>query len=325
MLGRPSVVAFALLLSLGGWLASLAPFSLDPPSRVDNAATLVDGVASFAPIGLVQVLDVVPRLRAVAPDDDVVVYLRVRSARADQFGPARLLTISEHLQSQTLVIGQEGPNLLVRTFQIRAGKRDIRRVAVPDGLPPGEWVDLRVTLSDGTLSVQIGDQVAERRGQPPVHELVTARTRMSLGAELSGTRPWHGDIARAELWLDNERIDLLDPSRASVPDRLWVLPDRLDHSAIRSPRSQLEAAALHVLFGLVLGASMVASLPRLRRPTTVMVGWAVAVVVLNLLKIFVATRHPSAATTGLQIGAGWLGITFALAVRHRLQRRADES
>jgi len=127
---------------------------------------------------------------------------------------------------------------------------------------------------------------------------------LSLANTPSGGRPWLGEIGTAMLTLDNRRIDLLRDEPYVLPERLWVLPSRLQEETDRAALHQIVVGGAHVTIGLALLVSLGYALPRWRLRTLFILIVFMTVAV-NAGKIVVATRHPSATTALLQsAGAG---------------------
>lgn len=320
VVGRGVVVVSTLFLAGLFGLASWLPLTLELPERVDNRLGLGASGLHLEPHSLAIVPAAADLIRQADPDDELVLRLRLRTASTTQKGPARIAVLATDLRNHDLLVGQVGSDLIVRRERTVAGRTVERQLRVPEVIRAGHWQEVEVRFDEG-LRVTAGRDVhLDERLHGPQGR--TARTaRFSLGAETSGNHPWAGELAVAELRIGTQRLDLLDPDGLRRPDRVWVLPERLDETGTRTPADHFTTAGWHLLGSLLLGIGIVASIPRLQRPTAVLVVWAVAAAAVNIVKVVIASRHPSLATALLQIAGGWLGIVVALTFRRWWQRR----
>ena len=322
VLGRSAVVVATLLLGLLVVLASWLPLTLDPPRRVDNRLEVTADGVRFEPVRLARVPAGASAVRQADTDDELVLTLRVRpgdDARTPD--PSRIAVLATDLRNHDLLVGQDGRDLVVRRERTLDGRTDEVEVRLPEVLAPGSWQDIEVRFT-GRLLITAGRRTHVDTTFPAPQGRIPRGAQLSLGAETSGNHAWTGDIAVAQLRVGRKDLDLLDPGQLHHPRQLWLLPERLDESGMRTTGDHLRTAGWHLLASLLLGIGLALSLPRVRRPTPLLLAWATGVVAVNLVKVVIASRHPSLATALLQTAGGGIGIVQVLALRRRRRQRS---
>ena len=157
------------------------------------------------------------------------VSLRARAFSPQQNGPARLFTLARDTHVQNVVIGQVGDDLVVRLRGLCRGFRAHaaacpKQLRIRDVFATSEWVDIdllvepnRATLRVGSrppLEMRIADQPL--RGWDATH-------RLALGNDVSGLRPWIGELQRVTINTPLGSEDWLEPTRLELPDGFWLL------------------------------------------------------------------------------------------------------
>ena len=138
-----------------------------------------------------------------------------RAARADADGPARIVTYSLNPGIQNWVVAQENGALEVRHRRHMA--------SFPDAIRAGVRQHFVISLEDGRVTLF-------RRGHPPETRRLggrprrrwDSRCRFSLGNELTGDRPWIGDIERARIY---DRPVSADEAARLLAGRADIVPD----------------------------------------------------------------------------------------------------
>lgn len=294
---------------------SLYPWHWDPPRRVGNGAVRTDGAISFPEDGVVTIPDHAVSIPRTLDTGAVVVEVVATSA-GPQDGPARILSLSDGIRSQSLMIGQSGDSLVVRVR--RSGSSDVGRPGFVDpGLfaaPGPHRIEVAVTADEIAVSVD-GAPIARetQAGDPvgswsPTHHLV-------LGNEHGGTRGWLGQLNDATLVTPTRRTDLLATGR--MPGNYWRLPDRWDAAdPVYDPWEPQPVQVLHAAPLLAIG--LAAGLSRSRwRPWNVLAGcWALSTVVF-LAKFLAGGRHPSLADLLVECTAAAVGLVAGTLVARR--------
>jgi hypothetical protein len=101
--------------------------------------------------------------------------------------------------------------------------------------------------------------------------------------------------------------DLLTADLVHTWGESWILPGRLTEDRERPTLQRLAVWALHLAFAAVMLVVVERAWPawRLRK---LAVAWTVLVVVVNLGKVVIDTRHPSLVTTLAQLVGGGAGL-----------------
>lgn len=321
---RAAFAGGVVLLVMVSWWA----FRLEVPLLVESGVeTRSDGSLQFLGEASAATIGPPTWLAAALEQERLEVVLRLRTSEPDQGGPARILALSAPPQGEgrdvlehNLMIGQDGPDLIVRVVRPGTGEQGTPPLIAAGVFAEPEWRDVELVLAD-EITLTVDGRVHAREaptsgwaaGWDDQHEL-------SLGNTLSGERPWAGTIARATVVVGNEAVDVLSSPELDVEEQTVRLPPRLRVGESRPPTQRILLGGLHLLLGAFLGATLVAgwSDRPLRTHLGLLIGLAV---VANAGKILVAGRHPSIATALLQAGGAGLGAAAMYqVVRTRLTR-----
>jgi hypothetical protein len=303
------VAGVVLLLAISWW-----PFRLDVPRLLETGVeTGSGGSLRFVDEAFASTTGPPDWLATALDDGQLEVALRVRSDDPDQSGPARVFALSAPPQGASrdvlehdLVIGQEGPDLIVRVVRPGAdGQGTPPLIAAGVFAEPG-WREVELVVDDAVTLTVDGQVRAREAPTAGWTELWNDRHELSLGNTLSGQRPWAGTIARATVVVDGETVDVLASPDLEVQEQARRLPARLVGEVSRPPAQRTLVGGLHVLLGAFLGAALAIGWSErpLRVHLAVLVGLAA---VANVGKVFIAGRHPSIATALLQAGGAGLG------------------
>jgi hypothetical protein len=313
------VVTSLLLLAISWY-----PFRLELPAfEVRGVETLPDGSLRFEDDQFASTRRPPGWLADALGSGSLAVSLQVRPSTVDQQGPARILALSESplgatqdVTEHSLVIGQSGPDLVLRAVRPGTDRQGRPEIVVAGVLTAEQWHDIDLQLDDDLRLVVDGElQVLEPgiAGWAPAWD---PDHRLSLGNTLSGTRPWTGTISRVQVSTGSEQVDVLASDELDVPSVRRRLPPRLREASLRVGAEPLAIGLLHVLLGGALGAAVVLARPGRRFAGNLWVVPALAAVA-NLGKVVIATRHPSIATFLLQSAGGGLGAMAAFAAVQR--------
>lgn len=315
---RPLLHRTLLLVCLIGYpVAGLLPFSFQSPVSRNRAAHLPGGGLSFTGVGLA---------RTPAPPEWAVharatgrleLRLRVRPARADQTGPARILSLSRDHYTRNLTLAQDGDALVMRlrTSGSTEGGMPERRLSA--ALTPEAWTEVILQIEPGRVRLQT-DAQAWTGPLAVAGALAPWDTSMPLllGNEGTGDRPWEGTIARAEARTPAGTVDVLAPAALDIPRLVWHLhrPPKL----VPFRNTQPHDAVVNLLGFMPLGALV--GFGRSRRwPTAVLVAGGVSLGI-ELLQFLLPARVPSVTDLILNTAGGVLGFALARAVIARFTR-----
>ena len=305
---RACAILFGLILTalvVEAWY----PFDADPPGYVANGAERqADGSLRFSapPVRATTAGPASWLVRAI-DEQAFSLDLDFRPARALQFGPARIFSVSAGTRAGNLMVGQFGSDIVVRLAA--PGGRTLE-FSLGNALVETSWHRLVVTLRDEELTLEVDGRVEVKESvSGRLLDAWDPRYRVSLGNEVSGDRPWRGEIRGVLVTVGGDSTDHLHPGDIVLPVRYWYLPSRLDH-ALDVPLSAKEAVLLvpKVLgFGLLGFLAYRIDAPRDRaRRWVVLV--AAASLLLELSKIGFEGRHPSLVDAGLRALGGVAGV-----------------
>lgn len=235
---------------------------------------------------------------ARAPRESLRVRLSLIPLESHQFGPARILTFSKNRYQANFTIGQEGDDLVLRARRELSSPFGTPSLVVEDVFRAGQRCDLDIAISRTAISVRIDGQ----REQVWTTDLQDFRRwsadhAIALGNEHSTLRPWVGTIFEAQMDIDGDSYDLLEPAQARKPT-FW------DFFFHRSIIVALDPADLLVNFlaMVVIGAAAASLLPG--RSAVELAGfWLVLALIVELLQVSIPGRVPSLSDVVLN-GAG---------------------
>jgi VanZ family protein len=327
-----SLLALATLAALVLYAAvSLWPYQWQAARVVENgAAPLPGGGLRFASPGIALADGAPAWLAPALAAHRLELSLRVRSLLAEQSGPARILTFSTSPRDSNLMIGQDGADLVFRLrtpWTDRIGTIGAEPVArLPDLFRTPAWVDLRIIVEPGRLSIVVADEPPVERPLPrlPLANWDPAQ-RLALGNEVTCNRPWLGEIRRAVVSSGGRTADHAETGRLEFPRAFLVIAESPKLVPLRqlnvadAVRNVILYLPLGFLLALLLGAG------RGRRPSHVIMGALLAVAAVSLgmemLQILVPRRFPSIDDLIFNTAGGGLGIGLALwALRRRARR-----
>lgn len=258
--GRPGLLLVGLVLLAYGALA-LAPFRWAPPRRLENAATAGrDGGLRFPAAGLARSAGPPGWLERAVALGALRLELRVRTYALEQGGPARIFTVSRDLHLANLTVGQEGRDLILRLRRPGSTANGKPAYRLPGVLADTGWHAVDVAIAPGSLRVLVDGALAldtplpERplAGWNPGH-------RVALGSELNGLRRWRGEVARAVVEVDGDRVDYASRGNVELPPTFWsfanpprwLVPDEIDRSVVADWGANFAGFGL---LGFLLGA-----------------------------------------------------------------------
>jgi hypothetical protein len=168
----------------------LYPFRWSPPRRVANEAERTPSGWRFPAAGLARSLGPAP-----FPRGRFDLKLRIRTARTDQSGPARIFTISRDPSLRNLTLGQEGTDLVLRVRAPGTTLNGMPQSRISGVFDDDRWHAVEVTVGGDTVALSVdGAQRLRRAYAGPVTATWDRGYRIALGNELTGRRPWLGEI-----------------------------------------------------------------------------------------------------------------------------------
>ena len=309
---------------------SLWPYQWEMPRWVENRARpLPGGGVGFPSPGIALARQAPPWLEHALGSSHLELSLRVRSLVPEQSGPARILTFSGNPRESNLTIGQEGADLVLRlrtpwTDAVGTlGEEPVARV--PGLFRTPDWVDLQVLIEPGRVRLSAGDDAVLERSLPrfPFANWDPS-LRLALGNEVTGNRPWLGEIRRAEVSSSGLRIDHADPGRLEFPRGFVSIagdPKLVPLRHLDGPdaaRNLLMYIPLGFLLGFLLGAG--SGRRRWRVALGALLGTAGVSLSMELLQVLVPRRVPSVDDLIFNTLSGGLGALLAIWIGRRRSR-----
>ena len=194
------------MLAVGAFLlyagVILYPFRWSPPRWVENGAKKTALGWQFPAPGLVHAQADFP--------DPMRIVLRVKPARTDQHGPARIFTISRDNSLRNVTLAQDDTDLILRLRSAVSSRNGQPQVHIPGVFQDTEWKRIELILAGREVSVLVeGRRVHHRVYGSPPRDTWEDDFKMALGNELTGGRPWLGEIDYA--------------GELTRPDRYWEM------------------------------------------------------------------------------------------------------
>jgi VanZ family protein len=310
-------------------LVSLWPFTWSPPRLVDNGARwATDGSLHFASPGLAITPTAPGWLAIVQETGRLEVTLAVRPLESSQ-GDANILSIGRNIYDSNLHLAQQGSHLLVRLRRACRNhgvwpRRCQSTVRASNVFEAGQRVELAISIVPGRLLLRADGHTMESDLPPDALRLWDDRYRLSLGNDVSGSRPWLGEIARATVGTPGGERDYLMPSRLTLPEVYWSVEREPKLVPFRyvPPRDALNNFILYMPFGILL-----ALLGYRQGSWAALLAFAVigsASLVMEAMQLFVASRTPSITDLLLNTAGGTLAFAAChLSWRRRHGRQAD--
>lgn len=293
-----AAVALVLILYLA---IGLHPYRFSLP-RVDvadnTAAVLPDGTLHLRPPGpaIARTPEPPPWLASAIATSHLDIVLRIRPASPEQYGPARILTVSFDRRRRNLTLGQQGRDLILRLRTPQTDWNGTPQIQVKGVFGQREWRDLAVSIRPDRLALRVDDQLVLERPLPPRPLAGWDRSyRLAFGNELNNSAGWLGEIAAATLSTPAIRVDYLDPAALERPRRLFVAKPAPKLIPLRQLDKQdaiiniLGFIPLGVFVGFAAG-STAGSRRRLILPFLFIVSASLAI---EGLQVFTQTRQPS--------------------------------
>ena len=322
---RASLLAVFVLVYM---LGLLWPYELVSPELIHNGAQWTsDRSLRFSTPGLALTPRPTDWQAAAQATGRLRIALRARSFSSGQSGPARLLTVSRDTYAQDLVIGQSDADLIVRLHATCPGERLAtlgcrREIRLQDVFASTEWVDVELLIEPGRARLRTSAESSVETTLPldPLR-VWNIDQRVAVGNDVSGNRPWLGEIASAVVETPRGRENQLCAESLDFPETFWLV-DR-EPKLVPFRDASRSDVALNVFLYVPLATVFIFLLEGSVRHIVLRGVFFVAVVsiTLELLQLFVRSRNPSMTDVILNI-AGGISAIVLISVRQELHRCA---
>ena len=261
---------FGQLLTAATYLAyvvvALAPFQWDPPRQNRNGSeyTATTQELRFLEPGIAFTDS--SWLTSAIENRDLQLQLQVRSRDVAQYGPARIFTISADQDRRNLTVAQEGADLVVRLRRPGATYNGVPAYVVANVFADaGKQQKIVVQADETGLAIRVnGETVFQERVGRIFSEWDRGFT-VALGNEVSGVRPWIGDVQNCRVITAGREYDCLSPTAVSVPESYYSnlrLSLLLHLPALNTPEPDIRDAVLNLVCFIPCGLLMIVALRR---------------------------------------------------------------
>lgn len=300
---------------------SLWPFEFHGGSFANGAELLSGGEVRFSMPGIVLIEGSPAWVGSAMRSNRLQLAMRMRSSVPEQLGPARILTFSLNPYERNLTVAQDGSDLVIRLRTASTDKNgmiDGNPVArVPRFFLKSDWIDLLIAVEPQRLRVRVGDEpiIDEELPLRPL-ETWDPSYRLALGNELTGDRPWIGEIGQVAVQAGHSKRIYHEIGRLSLPDIFFLTmkPPELTPLYQMNPKDAIENILLYVPLGFVFSLLLGVRKNRGRWVSVLGVLICVAAVSgsMEFLQFFVPLRAPSIDDVIFNTLGGGLGLTMAV-------------
>jgi len=218
---RRRYVFAALLLVLIYFCVGFYPFHLKGPpasEQANGAIALPAGEVQFRAPGIGYTESAPSWLKEAISTSRFEVALEIRTADKEQYGPARIFTLSSDRFHRNLTVGQWGPDLSVRVHTPYTSADGVPPYSVKNVFADSDWHRVAVRIRPGNIEICVdGDSAIQAQMPDQILASWDPGFRLALGNELSGDEPWLGDIRRAVVRVGDRSFDYLASGALSFP------------------------------------------------------------------------------------------------------------
>ena len=294
---------------------ALVPFRWSLPRRIENGVVFGDdSTIRFASPGLLRTASAPIWLDSVIRRNAFEIHLRLRPYSTIQSRPARIFTISANNHLRNLSIGQKNGDLEVRLRTVDTSVNGGPPYVIPGVFAVRKWSDIDLVVSPDSVrlwvdgEIVMSDPLPERALRDWDH-----RFPATLGNELTGRRPWLGELARATIVVDGNEHDYMRRDALEAPDSYWKGPKfqpLYSASYLTRDASRLRDAILNFLGFVPLGFLLAISRGGRTPFLFSVVVCATSSLCVEAAQVFFDPRDPSVADWVLNTVGGTLGASL---------------
>lgn len=158
---------------------------------------------------------------------DFQLSLEVRASKAQQYGPARIFTLSANHSLRNITVGQQGGSLIVRVRTRRSSLNGTPDYWIDKVFSNPGWRHIEILINASTLVIHAGDDsLLIDLVQDHPFDVWDSSYRLALGNEFSGRRPWLGEIRKAVVRVGDRSYDYLLPGALQIESSYRVAAAR---------------------------------------------------------------------------------------------------
>lgn len=125
-----------------------------------------------------------------------------------------------------LTIAQRGTHLDVRLRSTATSLNGRPSLQVAGVFATSVWRDMRLVINREWMRLTVdGKAVVSKHFHEPPLAFWDDQYRIALGNDLTGDRPWLGEINFAEVTVSGRKFDLSDSTALIIPTRYWLGED----------------------------------------------------------------------------------------------------
>lgn len=304
----------------GLWCLLLAAAAFYPfrpgwngPRQVANGLERAsDGAATFTGPSVLRTPAPPTWLASALEARALSVHVTASSARPDQLGPARVVTLSSGAYERNFMFAQKGADLIVRVRRPGADDNGAPPLKVDKVFAGQEPQSIELLVTDARVEVHVdGKRRAFEDCRTSPFDLWDPGHRLAFGDEVDGARGWEGTVHDATVAVQGEVYDLLADPSLEAPEAFWEVPEAT-RAFLRFDRSWAAPIALaHALAFVPFGVLLVLGAGGRRRFVAVVLLAATFGVYVQLGKLGFVGRHPSIFHVGANVLGALIGAALA--------------
>ena len=202
------------------WYFGFYPFHLEMPIEIETNSVFhpTSDEIRFDGPGIGYTLYPPEWLESAIAKSKLDIDLEFQTMDIDQYGPARILTLSEDIHSCNLTIAQEGSDLILRIRTDVTNKNGFPPYRIENLFEDREWHQLRISITPNTLRIFVNKSKTVTTAIPE-NALLTwsPNYRLALGNEFTHNRPWLGNIRHAVIGSGKWKIDYVAKGELHFP------------------------------------------------------------------------------------------------------------
>jgi VanZ family protein len=205
------------------WYFGFHPFHFQLPIEIKkNTASFhqSDGI-QFNGLGIGYSLGSPKWLKSAIAESKFDIKLEFQTAKLDQKGPARILTISKDLHHRNLTIGQDGADLILRIRTLLSNQNGYPPYRIKDVFIDKKWQRLHISITPDKLNISLNNTVHVANFVPhnPISQW-SPNYQLALGNEFTNNRSWQGIIRHVVIRSGKQQIDYAKKENLFFPEYL---------------------------------------------------------------------------------------------------------
>lgn len=232
LLTRPQRLVALALTAVAYWLVCFAPYDwIAPASYTLNDARLVAANNTEPDTLVLQGTGIAEWPQAdqqnwqITPSS-VHLMVSVRCELSEQFGPARIVSLSSDPQSRNLTLGQDGSALILRLLRPGSNPNGVPEYRVERFFERCRTRDIDLQIADGALQLRSAGELLLNIAAPKASlERWLSAHPLVFGNEVSWDRGWSGALSQLSLSVNGEAI-VTGVRQLQLPHGAWLLSHR---------------------------------------------------------------------------------------------------